>query len=253
MQAKKRSMQIIAACGLLSAVWVSSMTAAGKPSPSTPLATFWFENELSGVPLDVSGDNLGVYKDYRLTSGDDINDVNYCVEASPSSTLLFIRLNRNLDGDSGIQSCQHISGRTQAQRDMTLHISSGSACAELLANAPAGYAVADAPPTVGCTFGHFARPRIRISSDIYAKRTTSTAVDFLEKSYEDADISYEVQSDTNAAVIVDLGDPARRTVRSVAGATAHLVKFVPGTKSVPAGDWSSPFPLSFSIVVVKAN
>jgi len=248
MQAKKRSMRVIAACGLLSAIWASGMTAAGKPSPSTPVATFWFEEG-----RDVSGDSLGivspstisVYQDYHLTNGD-VNGVNYCVEASPATTGLFIRLNRNLDGDSGNQPCQQTVGRTQAQRDMTLHISSTDACNELLANAPAGYAVADEQG--GCRFGHFDRPRIRISSDLYAKRTTSTAVDFLEKSYDDFAVSYEVQSDTNAAVIVD-PDPARRTVRSQTGATAHLVKFVPGGKPVNV---AGSFPLSFSIVIVRS-
>jgi hypothetical protein len=248
----RSAVYVIAGCGLLSALWVSGITAAGKPSSSTPVVTFWF---VTG--MDVSGDGAadGVYKDYRLadaTAG--VNDVNYCTEASPTSTgLLFIRLNRKLDGDAGFQYCEkYLPERTQTPRDMTLHIRSYDACTELhSANLPAPpevlapYVIDDDPATAGCTFGHFAKPRIRISNDIFARRTTSTPVAFLEETYDVNDISYEVQTDIDAVVT---GESNTRTVSSTG--TAHLVRFVPGQKPVTV---TPSFPLTFSIVIVRST
>lgn len=243
MQANKRSIQVIAVCALLSVVWVSSMTAAGKPR-STPVATFHFLNG-----FDVSGDTVSEYKDYRLADLTNPNDVNYCVEASPSTTGLFIRLNRKLDGDAGSLFCerQNVPGRIQTPRTITLHIRSFDACNELhSANLPASYVVDDANPQDGCTFGNFDKPRIRISSDIYAKRTTSTPVAFLEETYNVSDIAYEVRTDTEAFITLDSMLPNRRTVSSAG--TAHLVRFVPGQNEVAV---VPSFPLTFSIVIDK--
>jgi hypothetical protein len=242
MMKSSQIMRGLAACGLLWALGTGGMTAAaGKPPAPTPVATFWFDNN-----LDVSGDAAGLYKDYRVTSGD-VNDVDYCVEASPSTTGLFIRLNRKLDGDAGFQYCDlYASSTTRPKRDMTLHIASSSACNELYLYAPPAYVTDDNQG--GCYFAHFAKPRIRISSDIFAKRATSTAVAFHEETYDPNDVSYEVQTDGNATVTVDPVNSNWRTVSSTG--TAHLVRFVPGQQPVSVG---GSFPLRFSIVIVKSS
>jgi hypothetical protein len=239
----------IAGCGLLLAVCPIGMTAAAKPS-ATAVATFWFEDgfDLAGDGLGAeTPSTLGLYKDYRLaTAGTD--DINYCVEAGPDATGLFIRLNRKLDGDAGFQYCDTYAppSTTRLKRDITLHIRSAVACEEL-ENAPPGYVTSDGGS--GCYFGHFAKPRIRISADVFGKRTTSTPVSFLEKSDNDSDISYEVQTDANAAVTANNPtNPNQRRVFSMG--TAHLVKFVPGEKSSAVG---ASFPLTFSIILVRTT
>lgn len=229
--------------GLASSLGWSGMAAAGKPVSSTRVATFWFQ---TGPMWDVSGDSAGVYKDYRLAT-EGVTDANYCVEASPTSGgLLFIRLNRKLDGDAGYQYCDlYAPSDTRPKRDITLHIRSLDACNELhYANLPNGYVVDDVDAADGCTFGHFAKPRIRISNDIYSKRTTSTPVAFLEETYDANDISYEVQTATDAAVT---GDSDVRTVSSTGN--ANLVRFVPGQKPITV----TSFPLTFSITIVRST
>jgi WD40 repeat protein len=74
---------------------------------------------------------------------------------------------------------------------------------------------------------------------------SNAPVAFLEETYDATDISYEVQTDTDAAVT---GDSNTRTVSSTGN--AHLVRFVPGQKPVTV---TPSFPLTFSITIVRST
>ena len=101
------------------------------------------------------------YKDYRLGAGTE-SDLNYCVDADASRSL-FVRLNRKLDGESGVERCDTVDDLygTGRQRQYLLEIRSGPACAELGAN---GY-LPNAPSwTSPCVITGGVNPRIRLGS-----------------------------------------------------------------------------------------
>jgi hypothetical protein len=207
-----------------------------KAAPEVWLMTFTIDN---GTSHAVSGDGVdpivpggpGVYRDYRLGTGQP-DDVNYCVDASPSPTL-FIRLNRKLDGDAGTQYCG-LSGGSPRQFSVT--VSDASACAELWSH---GYPTG---PDAPCTFTGADKPRIRITNDLYGKRTTRTPVAFLSKWYDESATSYELRTETDAAVTRVGVDPSIRIV-SYDG-SARLWRFEPGVKARAV---ATAFPLPFQM------
>lgn len=193
-------------------------------------------------PYAVSGDGLdpvtpggtGVYKDYRLGTGQP-GDVNYCVEAAHSSGLLFIRLNRSLDGGEGAQYCD-LSGGSPRQFSVT--IDSASACIELSSHGyPAG-------PGAPCVFTGAEKPRIRIEKDPYAKKTSKTPVAFLSKWHDISAVSYELRTDSEATVATVGIDPSMRIV-SYAG-SGRLWRFEPGVRArAVAESFPLPFQMTF--------
>jgi hypothetical protein len=198
--------------------------------------TFTIDN---GFP--VSGDGLdpiapggpGVYKDHRLGTGFS-DDVNYCVEANPSPTL-FIRLNRQLDGEEGTQYCGVSGG---SPRQFSLSISDATACFELWSHSyPTG-------PDAPCTLTGEDKPRVRISNDLYGKRTSTTPVTFLSKWYDISRTSYEVRTETDAAVDKTGIDPSIRIVRYAGN--ARLWRFEAGLKPrAVAQTFPLPFQMTF--------
>lgn len=204
--------------------------------PTVWLMTFTIDDDPSYA---VAGDGLdpivpggpGVYKDYRLGTGLP-DDVNYCVEGSPSQGL-FIRLNRQLDGGAGTQYCGLSGG---SPRQFFLTISTDAACAELWSHGyPAG-------PDSPCTFTGADKPRIRITSDLYGKKTNRTPVAFLSKWYDVSATSYEVRLDTDATVVNVGVDPSMRVV-SYSG-SARLWRFEPGLRARAV---AQAFPLPFQM------
>ena len=214
------------------------ITAAVNAAATVWLMTFTIDD---GPSYAVSGDGIdpaepggpGVYKDYRLGTGLP-DDLNYCVEASPTP-LLFIRMNRKLDGPSGNQYCDLFGG---SPRQFSITISNGSACSELWTH---GYV--DAPETP-CVLAGVDKLRIRIDSDLYAKRTTTTPVAFLAKPHDTAATSYEIRTAAGAAVLQAGVDPSMRIV-SYSG-SARLWRFEPGEKArAVAESFPLPFQMTF--------
>ncbi len=205
------------------------------------LMTFTIDNRDDNdlAPYAVAGDGTdpvsaggAVYRDYRLGTGL-VTDVNYCVEASPAASLLFVRLNRKLDGDSGTQYCGLYDG---SPRQFVLTIDNAEACAELWSH---GYS---SGPDASCTFTGLEKPRIRISSDLYATRTSRTPVAFLYQKYDQSLVSYEVRTETDASVVKVGLDPTIRIV-SYSG-SARLWRFAPGVKARAV---AQAFPLPFQM------
>jgi hypothetical protein len=204
--------------------------------PTVWLMTFTIDDDPSYA---VAGDGLdpivpgapGVYKDYRLGTGQP-DDVNYCVEGSPSPGL-FIRLNRQLDGEAGTQYCG-LSGGSPRQFFVT--ISNDAACAELWSH---GYPTGPDSP---CTFTGVDKPRIRITNDLYGKKTTRTPVAFLSKWYDVSATSYEVRLDTDATVAIVGVDPSMRIVAY--SGSARLWRFEPGVRERAV---AQAFPLPFQM------
>jgi len=210
-----------------------------KAGPAVTLITFTIDDSPVFV---VSGDRLdpateggpGVYSDHRLGAGQP-NDVNYCVEAAPTNSLLFIRLNRALDSEEGSQYCG-LSGGSARQYSVT--ISSAAACAELWSHGyPAG-------PDAPCVFTGADKPRIRLDADLYGKRTTKVPVAFLSKWYDVSATSYELRADV-AATVSSVGvDPSLRIVAY--SGSARLWRFEPGKQAVGvAGSFPLPFQMTF--------
>jgi hypothetical protein len=205
-----------------------------KTAQTVWLMTFTIDN-LTGAA--VSGDGLGIYRDYRLESQP---GENYCVEASPTNTLLFIRLNRKLDGDSGTRYCGLNGG---SPRQFYIAVNNASACSELWSH---GYLTDSVPPT-SCVIGGLDKPRIRISSDLYAKQTTTTPVAFLTESYDTSRTSYEVRAVTNAMVIKP-GDPYPSMRLVQYSGYGRLVRFEPGARAKEVAD---PFPMPFQMTFTR--
>jgi hypothetical protein len=70
------------------------------------------------------------YKDYRLGNGQQ-SDLNFCLEADATRNL-FVRFNRKLDGESGVQRCDTSDDQYGAgvQRQYLLEIRNSAACAD---------------------------------------------------------------------------------------------------------------------------
>jgi hypothetical protein len=198
-----------------------------------------------GDGLAASGDIAGTYKDYRLGTGQP-NDANYCVEASPSANLLFVRLNRKLDGDSGTQYCGLYGG---SPRQFFVTINDRTACYELSSHGYGSYVDPQGQthltgPEPPCIFTGAEKPRIRISSDLYAKRTTTTPVAFLSKWYDVYRTSYELRTETDATVVKAGLDPSMRIVRY--SGSARLWRFESGVTETPV---LQPFALPFQMTL----
>jgi len=224
--------------GLTVAVVILAVTVASTTSKAAStvwLMMFTIENGFGvsgdGVDPVVSG-GPGVYKDYRL--GTQLpGDPDYCVETSPTTQLLFIRLNRQLDGDTGTQYCGLFGG---APRQFFLTVNSASACNELsLHGYPTG-------PDAPCVVSGLDKPRIRISSDVYARQTTTTPVAFLTEWYDPDRTSYEVRTETDASVLKDGTDASKRIV--IYAGNARLWRFEPRVKARAVAD---AFQLSFQM------
>lgn len=225
---------------LTAAVVILAMTVASTVSNAgltAWLMTFTIENGFGvagdGVDPVIPG-GPGVYKDYRL--GTQLpGDRDYCVETSPTTQLLFIRLNRKLDGDTGTQYCGLFGG---TPRQFFLTINSASVCNELSSH---GYPTGPGSP---CVVNGLDRPRIRISSDLYAKQTTTTPVAFLTEWYDSNRTSYEVRTETDASVLKDGTDASKRTV--IYGGTARLWRFEPRVTARAVADaFQLPFQMTF--------
>jgi hypothetical protein len=192
-----------------------------------------------GSSFDVSGDGIepaepggpGVYKDHRLGTGLP-DDANYCVEASPFQGL-FIRLNRQLDSESGTQYCGLAGG---SPRQFFMTITNQTACEELGSH---GYPTG---PSAPCIFTGADKPRIQLNNDIYGKRTSRTPVVFLSKWYDEFATSYEVRTQADATVMNVGVDPDMRIV-SYSG-SARLWRFEPGVKPRAVAE---AFPLQFQM------
>jgi hypothetical protein len=204
---------------------------------------------VKGDGLTAPGDIPGTYKDYRLGTGQP-DDVNYCLEASPSANLLFIRLNRKLDGDSGTQYCGRNGG---SPRQFFVTINDDTACSELWSHGynfyvdPQGQRQ-ETGPDAPCIFTGADKPRIRISNDPYARQTTTTPVGFLSKWYDESLTSYELRTETNAVVEKAGLDPSMRIVRY--SGTARLWRFEPGVRE---GAVTQPFALPFHITLRRTS
>ncbi len=205
---------------------VSQALSAG---PTVWLMTFSIDAD---QPYAVSADSLGpFYNDYRLGTGEP-DDHNYCVEATVSGGL-FIRFNRKLDGDAGTRYCGLFLG---SPRQFSITITDSTACDELSSH---GYPTGSLAP---CVITGLDQPRIRITNDLYGKRTTRTPVAFLTKWYDANMTSYEVRTETDATVTTDGLDPSKRIV-SYSG-SARLWRFEAGAKPKPV---ANAFPLPFQM------
>jgi len=206
------------ALGAAPTLWLITFTIDASPDEDRPYA--------------VSADALGpVYNDYRLGTGLP-DDPDYCVESVVSGGL-FLRFNRKLDGDAGTQYCGLFGG---SPRQYSLTIPSAAACAELWSH---GY---ETGPDAPCVITGVDKPRIRITNDLYGRRTATTPVAFLTMWYDEHLTSYEVRTETDATVIKDGLDLSKRIVSY--GGYARLWRFEPGVKARAVAD---PFPLPFQM------
>jgi hypothetical protein len=188
----------LAVCGILAA-W-SGVVAA------TTVVRFVINDDFPGDgEPGVRSDGNPVYADYRI---DPIPPVNWCVDAAPySQGLLFVRLNRKLDGDAGVQRCSDYpdgGGVNMAiPRNITLTIDDDAVC-DLLADPFAGLTVTDggnlawnigssSPP---CTLATNDNPRIRLDT-LYIARAKTTTIDFQTEMFG-SPVSYVIRSDTAA-------------------------------------------------------
>ncbi len=238
----------------LHVVIVTVFALTGIAVPASRAATVWLvtftiddawstSNALFS-DADVTGTNE--YKDYRLGSGDE-SDLNFCVEASPyGRNMLFIRFNRKLDGDDGVQRCdtpthEYSNG---TQRQYSLLIDNDSACWELGSN---GYLSDDASTWHRpCRIVGGVNPRIRMG-DPWVKNPRF-AVDFLTTNPTEpkgSATSYVVESTANATI---LSGPNNTRIVTYGG-MARLHKFAPNSVGVVA----EPFPLPFHMTLVRTS
>jgi len=238
----------VAVCGILAAL--SGVTAA------TTVVSFGIFDPPPGAP-GLSSDGKGAYEDFRIAPN---NPVNWCVDAAPYSGqgLLFVRLNRKLDGDAGVLRCSdnvfpYPTGSTPADpRNVTLTIGDVAACNQL-ADPDAGLPVTDAaniPWTIGlsngpCILATNHNPRIRLDT-LYKARAKSTPVAFQTEMFG-YPVSYVIQSD-GAATITPVGETGRAVTYA---STFHLVKYAPGTKPKNVGPaFRMPVQMTFTTTTV---
>jgi hypothetical protein len=240
-QIRHKALRICAACAFGFGIAVFS---PGVWAATVWVVTFTIDD---GPVYALSSDGKGTYKDYRIDMGGE-SDVNFCVEADATRSL-FIKLNRKLDGDAGVQRCDttpdHFYG-TGVQRQYRLEIRNDSACAELGANNYLPMAMTWTQP---CVITGGINPRIRMGS-LFAK-TARFPVDFLTTSPTESkatSISYEIQSTANATIVAGPGDLSNIRTVSYLG-TARLVKFSPfGEKPKAVAE---PFELPFQMTFVR--
>jgi hypothetical protein len=235
--------RLVVICALLAGV---AILAPGTRAATVSLVSFSIDEAAAptyAVFSDRAMTGTNEYKDYRLSGGGE-SDLNFCVEADATRSL-FIRFNRKLDGESGVERCdtpddQYGTGR---QRQYLLEIRNASACAELGAN---GYLPNAEAWTAPCTITGGVNPRIRMGS-LFGKNARFP-VDFLttnptqDKSIA---ISYEIQSLANATIVAGPGDLSNVRTVSYSG-MAKLAKFGGGTPST-----AESFPLPFKMTFVR--
>jgi hypothetical protein len=214
-------------------LWVVTFTINDAPSTS-PAYAVSSESEATGT---------NEYKDYRLGTGEQ-TDLNFCLEADATRSL-FIRFNRKLDGESGVERCDtpdDLYG-VGAQRQYRIEVRNDSACAELGANA---YLPASTTWTAPCLITGGVNPRIRMG--VLFGKGAKFPVDFLTTSpTEDksTSISYEIQSSGNATIAPGPGDLSNVRTVSYSG-NARLVRFSPfGEKPKTVAEFELPFHMTF--------
>ncbi|MGE0359859.1 MAG: hypothetical protein AB7H93_06590 [Vicinamibacterales bacterium] len=231
----------VATCGILAAL--SGVTAA------TTVVSFMIDDTFPALVAGgaaaapgVTSDGLaedGAYADYRI---DPTPPLNWCVDAAPySQGLLFVRLNRKLDGDAGVLRCTAnlnpnvVSPVFGIQRNVTLTINSLDAC-DRLAEPDAGLPVKDSAnadwnlsaKTLPCTLSSNHNPRIRLET-LYKARAKATPIHFQTEMFE-FPVSYVIQSEASAG-IASVGN-----VKEVSyTGTYRLVRYAPGSKPKTVG------------------
>ena len=217
-------------------LWVVTFTINGAASTSPAYA----------VSSDSEATGTNEYKDHRLGTGEQ-TDLNFCVDADATRSL-FIRFNRKLDGESGVERCDTPDDLYGAgvQRQYRIEIRNDSACAELGAN---NYLPTATTWTAPCLITGGVNPRIQMGA-LFGKGA-KFPVNFLTTSpTEDKStaISYEIQSTTNAIIVAGPGDLGNVRTVSYSG-TARLVKFSPfGEKPRTVAE---PFALPFHMTFVR--
>lgn len=216
----------LAVCGIVAAL--SGVTAA------TTVVSFkihdGFPLEAAGVRSD--GNNEGEYSDYRI---DPLPPLNRCVDAAPySQGLLFVRLNRKMDGDAGVLHCSDpdVGG---IPRNVTLTIDDQPVCDLLAADLDAGLLVTDAAnvawntalSTGPCTLARIDNLRIRLDT-LYKARAKTTTIHFQTEMFG-YPASYVIQSDAAATITGSNLKDVRYT------GNYHLVRFAPGVKPKTVG------------------
>jgi hypothetical protein len=222
-------------------------------SAGVTVLKFVIDDDFPGNPAFDPGafsDGVPEYADYRVYS----DSFNYCVQAEPYPPgNLFVRLNRNLDGDSGTQRCSDNGG---TPRQFVLQIHNATACGYLAS----AYNTADPGDEDGvfdlagnsyggtgpCRVPRNDNPRIRFET-LYKSKAKQTTVDFLTI-MRGKPVSYEIRSDT-AAPIKHLDAVTREVAYT---GTYHLVEFRPGTRAKTVGPaFPMPVRMVFTQVVVQ--
>ena len=210
--------------GLLIAVNLATGRAAGTTVTSFSItgdATYW----------GVLSNGVNSYEDYRIDSTTD--QLNACVQAEPNNTgFLFIRFNRKLDGDTGVQYCDRYS--PSLARQYSLQIVDTTICA-LLSEDGAGLLAEGALTVAGdgsCTLVRSDNPRIRLST-LYKPRAKATPVAFLITMF-DYPVSWEIRTVDDAPITTRLGgNPAVRSVKYTG--KVELYRFAPNVKTRVVG------------------
>lgn len=228
--------RIIIGCAIAASVLTATSQAKG---PTVWLASFTIDN-LSPENAVFSDAVEADYQDYRLGTGLE-SDPNFCVEASPNSTLLFVRLNRKLDGDDGFMRCdtpthEYSQGK---QRQFTLKIRNDSACWELWTNGYLSANSADWHQPCDMTGGP--NPRIRLGN-LWAKSPRFPVL-FHTTNPSGGSVTYVVETDANVTVT----GPGNSKVVTYGG-TARLHKFAPNAVGPVAEAFQLPFHLTFTRV-----
>ena len=227
--------RIVIGCAIAASVLAATSQAKG---PTVWLASFTIDNSPTNAVFSdaVEAD----YEDYRLGTGLE-SDPNFCVEASPNSSLLFVRLNRKLDGDAGFMRCdtpthEWSQGR---QRQFTLKITNDSACLELWSN---GYLPDAQNFDQPCFMTGGPNPRIRIGN-LWAKNPRSPVL-FHTTNPSGGSVTYVVETDSNVTVT------GPGNIKEVTyGGTARLHKFAPNA----VGPVAEPFQLPFRMIFTRVS
>lgn len=188
-------------------------------------------------------DGLGIYTDYRLTSGE-ITDVNYCVEAwTDSSGFSFLRLHRGIVGPDGSSTICEQAAPGARQRQYVLQVDNADACLELYTN---GFA--DKSES-GCLTSGYERPRIRLAN-LFANKPTKTPIAFITNHLPETGVSYEIKSERDADVYLVGGDTNKRLVTYQG--EFRLYKFLPRVQAFPVGPaFRVPLQMTLQRIAVK--
>ena len=239
------------ALALTASVVATLVSAAGA---ATTLVSFTIDDSYPnatgpGVFSDAATTGTTVYADYRIGP----LPLNWCVDAEPFSPgNLFVRLNRKLDGEAGVLRCSENPddfGNPGVPRNFTLKIANDDVCGRL-ADPTAGLPLVDGSggpwvpgsSSLPCLLPRNDNPRIRLGT-LYKPRAKTTNIDFLTVMF-DAPVSYEIRSDSEATIVPDAFDPARKRVTY--SGTFHLVRFEPGVKTRTVGQaFTMPVKMDF--------